>query len=540
MANDNATIGISKTYSITLPGEQPYTYKGTPEDVWAHVETAMRGRGGAPSIEEVTGEQPAQDAPQGAQAPADDATTEEPTARTRTGEGETDEQRLARVEEDRAKLAELGFSLGQPFHDRGVAGVGSGGQVRRSATEHEAKPRVPEAVEQFCEAVRREERRDVIMPTTELVMRADGNIVGEQGATWPIEAPAMKQLASRLGISNPAALEDLWPRLRATVWNQHIATALGHESSTCPATHPARKRLEGVRDRNTLCRTRIDGGGQRAVWAALGERYTAFDVDRVARELEKGMRAFPEARCEIQYDGVKAQADVMFHSDVEPAHYSAGEVFKMGIRVKANDAGGGSILVGLSAYQSLCTNMMMVTGGAFTLCRLRHIGSDANLAEKFEQAMRNAQSQIEHFLKRWGYACEETLAQQHGTDYRPEHLRLLDELADDALVSEADLLTGIYRGIAKTGAVSLHKDDLPGLLAAHAKDESGAVQCGPVTRASVVNAITRHAHEHVGKVDPLRQQALEAEAGALLVSSRGGNPAPLPFLPPRPREVVHA
>ena len=53
-----------------------------------------------------------------------------------------------------------------------------------------------------------------------------------------------------------------------------------------------------------------------------------------------------------------------------------------------------------------------------------------------------------------------------------------------------------------------------------------------MTRASVINAITRHAHETVGRTDPLRQMELEREAGALLVSARGSTPAPLPFWPP--------
>jgi hypothetical protein len=103
----------------------------------------------------------------------------------------------------------------------------------------------------------------------------------------------------------------------------------------------------------------------------------------------------------------------------------------------------------------------------------------------------------------------------------------------DRPFSETELLTGIFQGIGKSGAVSINRNDWPGLLAAHTKDQSGAVEVAPVTRASVINAITRHAHETVGRTDPLRQMELEREAGALLVSARGNaNPQPLPFWPP--------
>ncbi len=533
------TIGISKTYNIIIAQCEPLTWSGPEEQLWPYVTEQLNGaiqRGDAPegTIPDV---QPVAEPEQPEQPAIQVSAPEQPEQQQRTGDGESDEQRLARVEEDRTKLESLGFSLGQVFHDRGVAGEGSNGQVRRSATEHEDKPRVPEAVEVFCEAIKREERRDILSPTTGLVMRADGSIVGKDGERWSIEQDAMKQLASRCGIEQPGYLATVWPELRAQNWNQHLATAIGHDNSTCAPDHPVRKRLEPVGSRDTMCRVRKDAQGNPTLWAALSERYASYDVDRIARALQEGMSAYPEARCEIQYNGFRAQMDVMFHTDVEPARYSAGEVFKMGIRVRSSDAGGGSITVGLSAWQSLCTNMMMVDVGQFKLAQLRHIGSSDRLAEKFAESMQKAQAQIAPFLERWGYACEESLATVAGADFKPDHLRLLDEMESET-VTETDLLTGIFKGIGKTGAVSLGRNDLPGLLAAHARDESGAVQFAPVTRASVVNAITRHAHEHVGRINPMRQQELEREAGALLVSGRGGNPTALPFMPPRQRATA--
>ena len=160
-----------------------------------------------------------------------------------------------------------------------------------------------------------------------------------------------------------------------------------------------------------------------------------------------------------------------------------------------------------------------------------YIGDSDRLASRFSAAVAQGQDKLGHFLKQWGHACEESLASVTDDGFKPEHLRMLDEMSDTP-ISETDLLSGVFRGLAKDSNVSLSRDDIPGLVAAHGRDQSGAVQAAPVTRASIVNAITRHAHENVGRFNPSRQSDLEREAGALLVTARGSRPAPLPFYPP--------
>jgi hypothetical protein len=158
------------------------------------------------------------------------------------------------------------------------------------------------------------------------------------------------------------------------------------------------------------------------------------------------------------------------------------------------------------------------------------------MALRFKAAVSAGESKLGHFLEQWGYATDEPLLEVTSNGVKPANLRILDEMVTEE-ISELEVLTGVFKGLGKS--MSIGKNDLPGLMAAHAQDHSGAVQVAPVTRASVVNAITRYAHQNVGRVNPTRQHELEREAGALLVGSRGGKPAPLPFLPPAPtREKV--
>jgi len=534
----NTTIGMDeiKNYEIKLGEHGSITFEGTQEAMWKHVTSEINARGLADSG---VIPHPRVIEPERAPEPAPEPiTTPEPvsppvTHREAVSAG-VDAEGAARSTTDLLALQASGFAPARPYFDRGTPVIGMGvDNARASAREHEAKPRVGEAVQAFVDHVASENRRDVVYPLSRLLMRSTGQLSGDNPAGWTVEPQALPQLASRLGIEQPSFLNHVWPDLRAQVWNQHIATAVRHPKSTCPETHPAYGRLGARADNQVMCRLRDDTNGDPSLWAALSERYTPFDVDRIAQALEIGMRGQPDARCEIQYDGTGATFDVLFHSDVEPARYVAGEFFKVGLRVRTSDSGGGSVNIGLLAYQNLCLNLICIDVGEYQLDRLRHMGDVDKLADRFRKAIETGNSKLSHFLRAWGYATDAALCESTSDGYRPtEALRLLDEMETET-ISEADLLTGIFTGLAKSKQVNLGKRDLPGLVAAHARDTSGAVQVAPVTRASIVNAITRHAHEHVGRTDPQRQAELEREAGALIAK-----PLALPFMPPRETVAV--
>lgn len=526
------TIGMNEetnTYEIRIPGRDPITFAGTQQQCWERVAKEMVGTesGTIPEIKQVNASKPPGEPAQAAPETHSDAVN-----------GGVSAEGAQRSTLDLLAAQAAGFAPARPYYDRGTPVIDLGVEnARKSNREHEAKPRVPEAVAAFVDHIRAENRREEIVPITSLAMRPDGTLTGPENCpVWAVEPAALSQLATKLGIENPGYLGGVWPELRANNWNQWLATAIGHDGSTCPAGHPARLRVEGSQDKTIKARLRDGEDGTPALWAALSEGYAIFDVDSIALALQAGMRAYPEARCEIEYNGTSAKMDVLFHSNVQPERYVAGEFFRSGLRVRTSDSGGGSITISLLVWQNLCLNLLCIDVASFTLDRIRHIGDSAKLACRFQAAVAQGERKLQHFLRAWGYACEEKLVTQTADGFKPEALRLLDEMASET-VSETDLLTGIFKGLGKQGKVSIGRDDLPGLLAAHAKDRSGATQVAPVTRASVVNAITRHAHETVGRINPVKQATLESEAGALLIGGRGGNPVALPFLPPT-RETV--
>ena len=539
----------TKTYKIVI-GADTQTLTGTDAELWAHV-TAKMASAPSGTIPQITAVTPAPDAtPAPAQAVtvapvtvAQVATLARPTlTQTATPASRSDAvaqgvsaEGAARSTADLLAAQAAGFAPARPLYDRGTPVIGLGvSNARKSATEHDAKARVPEAVDQFVAAIKSEGRHDLIVPVPDLAMRADGRLTGNDGKAWGVEAQALTQLASRIGIDQPAYLGGIWPGLRAMNWNQHIATVTGDSRSTCPVNHPAATRLRGRADSSVRLRMRGDGDNGSAVWAAVSEKYASFDVDQIAHALQRGMQSQPDARCEITYDGTGAQFDVLFHTDVAPEKFVAGEFFKAGIRVKTSDAGGGSLSIGLLLWQNLCLNLIVIDVASYQIDRIRHMGNAAELARRFSRAVATGQDRLSHFLAAWNYATSEVLVTADHGSCKPVGLQLIDEPA--ALTySETELLAGIFAGLGKTDKVSIGRDDMPGLLASHAKDASGAVQAGPITRASIVNAITRHAHEHVGRIDAAKQSELEREAGALLVGSRGGKPAALPFLPPARR-----
>lgn len=531
---DTQSIGVSEAmpqesrrFKITI-GAKVSEFEGTPSEAWAQVSKLMANEpmGIVPKIEDMG--KPKEHV---AEIVTPARTHAEAIARGVDAEGEE------RSTLDLLAAQAAGFTPRRPLYDRGTPVIGLGVQnARASQRAWEAQPTLPKAVETLCTFVAKENRRDVMIGIEHLAMYGDGTITGKDGEVWTIEPDALVQLASRLHVRNPAFLVEVWPALRAQNWNQMIATSVRHEKSTCPKEHAYYNALDSLQTVRVRLR---DSEGKPSVWAVMSDRYAPFDVDAIAKSLAQGLAQYKDAKCEITYDGHGAQFDVLFHSDVQPEKYVAGEFFKAGYRVRTSDAGGGSVTVSVLIWQNLCLNLMCIDVATFTLAKLRHIGNAEVLAQKFRDAVRVGEQRLGHFLKAWGYATDEALVSKADGRYRvSEALRVLDEMPSGDTFTEAEVLAGVFGGLKSQDKLSITNDDIPGLIMAHALDTSAARALVPVTRASVVNAVTRYAHETVGRLNPAKQSELETQAGALLVGSRGGNPVPLPFQPPRTRPDI--
>ena len=94
-------------------------------------------------------------------------------------------------------------------------------------------------------------------------------------------------------------------------------------------------------------------------------------------------------------------------------------------------------------------------------------------------------------MDKWNYACKQTVTQEH-VPAAPGHKY-------DKALSQDELLAGVFRSLIERDLVPAGArkmdDAVSALMAAHKIDDSAAALHGP-TRASVVNAITRVAHDH--------------------------------------------
>jgi hypothetical protein len=369
-------------------------------------------------------------------------------------------------------------------------------------------------------------------------MTDDGEI-DLPGGRYAIGRDAFGDLCTRLGFGGGGYLANCPPDLRAFNVNHHRGIAAAHEERNeasiahlrtldariAALTGKSPPALDRGRDSIKL-RVRDHGDGAE-VFAAVGPSYAAFDVDRGAEAV--ALASPSDARGAVQYDAAtsRTRIDVLFHSDVRPEAFVAGEVWKAGIQVRTDDTGGGSLRVDAVVFQNLCLNLIIVNRMAQPIARIRHIGSVRELARRFRTALAEAQDKLGAFIRAWGYgSAEDVIARIAAT-------------TADVPRDPREALPGIFNGI-----LSAEKVKIPGardraiaaLVAAWEFDDSSArmspeaQRVGGVTRTAIINAFTRVAHT-LAFDDPFADDEIQRDAGSLLWASRGDVPAALPYEP---------
>lgn len=398
------------------------------------------------------------------------------------------------------------YSIGTRVNETGVE------NARRSQLEHDAKPLAIDVSTQLRDTIRAEKREDLQpyrLAEMKLSMKgalfaggvqnAEGRWVG--GHYLGLETDAFKRLVGRAIDANGAAgyLADCPPELRAKNFNFWS----GADTS----------------DRTHVLRTRLDQSGNRRVFAAVSERYTAFDGDKIAEALAL---AFPsDARGSVDYDGSRYRVEGLWHSDVAPEEYVAGEIFKAGVIVRGADDGSGSIRIQSVIWRNLCLNLIILDRAIGVDVRIRHTGTVAQLASEFRKAFGKALQSVDAFRGAWGRAMQERdevlVARSAGTTSH-----------DIEGLPASAVLAGLFNGIVERELVKIpgrRVDIVPKLIEMHNQDEARAAY--GVSRASIVNAFTRYAHRV--ESNTFAADIIREGAGSLLSAGRGLAPAPLPF-----------
>jgi hypothetical protein len=429
----------------------------------------------------------------------------------------------ARSEAMKKAGEESGFSFRETVYARGMPVIALGEEnAAKSRREHDAKPDIGPACEAFRQVIRDEKRHDETLSIENLRMDGAGRIVTAKG-TFALTEEAFAVLLKRMKIGGADYLSKCWPRLRAHNFNAWASKFDDDEVQAIARWEMlsmAERKAFGDRPVRDPIKLRLRNGlnGEIETYGVVTPAYTAFNVDKVAEAIQIAMPR--EAKGEISYDGHRTSVDILFHTDVPPKHFVAGEFFKAGIRVRASDSGDGSIIVSAIVWQNLCLNLIIIDEASKPLDRIRHIGNVRTLADRLRSALEAGKLSLAAFLGAWNYAVEERLTAD--TLDAPKGV--------EVPIKFEDALPGIYNGLYERELLPIKKpkEAIPLLMKMWGEDKSAAKGN---TRAAIVNSITRYAHS--APMDAWEEDKLERAAGALLTrkAPRSNQLAALPYVP---------
>ncbi len=487
------------THQVSLGGE---IHLVNPDNFKAVCDELVKKHGGVPKVEPVAA------APEVLRSGAATVViTAQPPVRGQT----VDEVGKLRSLQDVALAKANGFAPAKPLYSRGTMVVELGVEnARSSRLEHEKKPLVEDACRSLVQKVRAEQRSDRIEPLKDLrltnkgelvVARIDGAGNPTSDRVGPLSENAFNSLLSLAGIGGHQYLKRVPSTLRATNVNNWL---VGRDGLPVPGGQ-------------LKMRTRDSVAGGREIFATVSPGYTAFDADLVAAGVAVALEG-KGARGTVDYDGFRTRIEAIYHSDVQPEDYVAGEFFKAGVIVRTDDTGGGSLRISACVWQNLCLNLIIIDEADQVVDAIRHVGDPEKMAARFAEALVVAASKVDAFRVKWGAACHDRLVEQLPTS----------ELSAYGVgtLSLEQVIPGFFNGVIERELVPVRGkrvEVVRQLVQMHDKDQSGATLAGP-TRASLVNAFTRWAHEC--NQDPFFADDVSRAAGALAQSQK-----PLPFLP---------
>lgn len=409
---------------------------------------------------------------------------------------------------DEAEAIQSGFILKRPLYSLGTTVIDVGQEnFRRSRQEFEARPRVKDACDSLISQIQSEKRADAYVNLTDLTMFADGRM-GRLVDNKPLKSSAILANADVLGqlmsLTNlDTSAGKYWDRcptaLRALNVNYWLATA--------KANKKVKLRVRMINGN--------DGMPDQEIYSVVTKKYSTFDINHVAAIVKEEI---PEdARAEIVYDGFYARINVTFHSDIRPEDAVAGEIFKVGITIKAADDGSGSIWVIVFVERNLCLNLIVIDVSKQTVVTQSHTGDQEKIAAAIREGISKAHSKIEVFSRQWGFANKSNLLLPEST-IDIEHS---DSDSPRFNLSHELFMAALFNGMIERELVPVsggRENTIKNLYGAWKKEPA-------LTRAGVVNAMTRAAHE-VNHATPWFEDKMQQAAGEILMGDKW---RPLPW-----------
>lgn len=443
------------TLALTVQGRTEYLPDQPP-----HSNEAMRRYWEAKQSGDETANLVRTDAPNPPPPDDDEPPPSAPVAALPVPSGTVSPTALERIQIQETWLKEAGFALAPPIFAPGTRVLPLGDEnFRLERARVERLPAFPEAAARVRAAVSAEGRVDHTLRLADLRMNDDGTLP-VMGDDCALEFPAFLQLAllGGFGMGARYLAERCTSSLRATNVNDQVAKA---------------------GDREVVIRSRATANGRQA-FAVVTPTYAAVDTHEV---LDLVGPALADARVEMLYDGTGIRATALWMPD-EVVDLAAGDVFKVGVRVRTDDTGRGRIRISGVAFRNRCLNLIIIDEGEVDAVNLVHRGDPERIRGLVAKGVEKARASVASFLTAWG----------HARTVHTDPMKALRRLVDDRKV-----------------VPPAKRDDALAALRRAWEAEPGD------TVADVANAVTRAAHEELTWNYDFRENLERAAAQMVLV-----------------------
>ncbi len=356
-----------------------------------------------------------------------------------------------------------GFAPAPKLHPIGIQLEKRDTRVLRSRQQWDQLPVLDAAVSELIAHVQDENRHDETVPLNALTMDEQGYLVLD-GDRIGAEKHGFRQLCQRARIPGGSAyLAACPPELRARNLN-HWLDRTGSDD---------RVKLRLRRTSETY-----------SLFASVSPSYAVYDVPEMLAEVLTMLPS--DARVEASYDGLHLRFRAVF-ADEKPVN-DMGEVFRFGVEITSADDGTGALWIAAVVWRVLCTNLMLFSVERQAKVKRIHKGRSSDMVAALFLGIRACKQIDEDFGQVWSQAKQEQLSPN-----KHDRRKLLETLFDHKV-----LQTPGIRATESIGAILTAWDREPGL-----------------TRADLVNAVTRSAHEFPWP-NVAVAEGLEAQAGRLL------------------------
>ncbi len=445
---------------------------------------------------------------------------------------------------------ETKWPIGYTVDSTGVA------NAKRFRAEVDAMPAAADACDRLVQLVALEDRRDLIGRSRATRMLSDGSlstteefkeaIKGEDGQpSWKVypagmiirpEEASLVDLATDIKAALPPGspmpdqlsrtLISSPPMLREQIYN--------FWQSFQPAEHgivlKQPDKLTGelvpvtATDKVRKLRTRTING-ERTMYASVGEDFPPLDVDFVAKIVKYACSQVDgDLRARADYDGRNVRITVISHSTVDPRLYVAGEVFRASAVIGTDDTGGGAIYGWGAIERNLCRNLIILQTSKAGSFKIEHRGRNMrDLILTLAANVANAFKSVKVFSEIWNTACDDALTLPDGTTSAPKLAAKAAEvfaLNAAAIVTKRDRSGKHVLSMRGSSDENRVKNLVPSLIKMWSRElgepSSAIASHNGLTRAALVNSLTRYAHEV--ETDAFRGSDLEREAGDLLTA----------------------